>query len=184
VARPKSTSPAPAVSGGQASYVIERLVKERRVSTGEINRYLAEMNKEISDLESRLQHLRETQGDLLPRGQTGIRPKPARGRRPGPPGQLAERQRPFGSSSAVPPTEAFIPPRPTPPKPRAKDAGTKGAKRAKRMTAEVLASRQLQGRYIALVRRFPVSKRKQYSRMAREKGRDAAIKEMTAARKK
>jgi hypothetical protein len=172
VARPRKTSPTAVVSGGQASYVLERLLKDRRVSPKEIARYVAEMDEEISELESRLRVLRKAQGELVSRGQTGVRPKPARGRRP------------FAPAPAPPPTGPFIRPRPTPPKPRAKDEPAKGTERAKRVTSEVLASRQLQGRYIALVRRFPKTKRHKYAEIAKTKGREAAVKEMQAARKK
>jgi hypothetical protein len=41
-----------------------------------------------------------------------------------------------------------------------------------------LASRQLQGRYLALVRRFPATKRAAYAKIAKERGREAAIKDM------
>lgn len=45
-------------------------------------------------------------------------------------------------------------------------------------TPEQLASRQLQGRYLALVRQLPESKRKFFAKVAKEKGREAAIREM------
>jgi hypothetical protein len=38
--------------------VLERLLSERRVSAGDLNRYVSEMQREISDLESRLTRLR------------------------------------------------------------------------------------------------------------------------------
>jgi hypothetical protein len=41
-----------------------------------------------------------------------------------------------------------------------------------------LASRQLQGRYLALVRRFPANRRAQFAKVAKERGREAAIREM------
>jgi hypothetical protein len=46
-----------------------------------------------------------------------------------------------------------------------------------------LASRQLQGRYLALVRQFPAAKRAGYAKTAKETGREAAIKDMQDARK-
>ena len=61
------------------------------------------------------------------------------------------------------------------------DAPAAGAKRRRKRTAitsEQLASRQLQGRYLALVRRFPPTKRAAYAKIAKEKGREAAIKDM------
>ena len=63
-----------------------------------------------------------------------------------------------------------------------------GAKRGRRgrrsratITPEQLASRQLQGRYLGLIRQIPASKRGQYQKIAKEKGREAAIKEMGGA---
>jgi uncharacterized protein YbjQ (UPF0145 family) len=52
------------------------------------------------------------------------------------------------------------------------------------VSAETLASRQLQGRYLALIRQIPAQKRAQYAKTAKEKGREAAIKEMRNARRK
>jgi hypothetical protein len=61
------------------------------------------------------------------------------------------------------------------------------AKRRKRrftVTAKVLASRALQGRYLPLLNKFSGAKRVQYAKLAKDKGREAAIKEMEAALKR
>jgi hypothetical protein len=42
----------------------------------------------------------------------------------------------------------------------------------------------LQGRYLALVRQFPATRRAQYAKVAKEKGREAAIKDMQDSLKK
>ena len=42
------------LSPGQAQYVLERLITERRVSASDIEGYVAQMGREISDLEQRL----------------------------------------------------------------------------------------------------------------------------------
>jgi hypothetical protein len=47
-----------------------------------------------------------------------------------------------------------------------------------RLSPEVVASRQLQGRYLALIRQVPKSKRAAFSKMAKEHGREAAVKAM------
>lgn len=47
---------------GQAQYVIERLIKERRVSQVDVNGYLAEMGREIQEIEQRLAGLRAAAG--------------------------------------------------------------------------------------------------------------------------
>jgi hypothetical protein len=144
VARPRKA--APQLSAGQASYVLDRLVADRRVSAGDINRYLGEMHKEISSLEQRLQSLRNAAGAKSPA------PRAARAAR---------------AEGAPAPKRA-----------------AKAAARKKALSPEQRASRQLQGRYLALVRQIPKSRRANYSRIAKEKGREAAIKEMTDALKK
>lgn len=60
-------------------------------------------------------------------------------------------------------------------------AGSAGGRRRRRraaLTAEQSASRQLQGKYLSLIRQIPASRRAQYSRLAKERGREAAIREM------
>lgn len=174
MARPRRNPEA--LSPGQAQYVLERLIKERRVSSSDVSRYVTEMGQEISQLEQRLQQLRNAAGPAAAAAVAGIAAGVAavaavrRGRKPGrPPGR---------------------PGRP-PGRPPASEASAAGAKRAKRgrksrssITPEQLASRQLQGRYLALVRRFPANKRAQYAKVAREKGRETAIREMQDAIKK
>ena len=49
------------------------------------------------------------------------------------------------------------------------------------ITPEQLASRQLQGRYLALIRQIPSAKRAAFQKTAKEKGREAAIKEMQSS---
>ena len=60
--RPRVQTSAGHLSPGQAVYVLERLVADRRISQGEVNRYVAQMGREIKDLEARLQRLRSVQG--------------------------------------------------------------------------------------------------------------------------
>src|SRR5947209_17362004 len=60
--RPRLNAPAPQLSHGQAAYVLERLIADRRISPGEVSRYVSDMHREISDLESRLQTLRTHAG--------------------------------------------------------------------------------------------------------------------------
>ncbi len=175
MARPrKDGSSAPKLSGGQASYVLERLIKDRRVSQGEVNGYLSQMSNEISELESRLQHLKDAVGGAASAAVAGIASAVAAVRRgPGrPPGKRGPGRPPgSGRKPGRPPASAA----------GATDgAAAGGAKRRKRapITSEQLASRQLQGRYLALVRRFPPTKRAAYAKIAKEKGREAAIKDM------
>lgn len=50
------------VTPGQAQYVVERFIKERRVSQADVNGYLAEMGREIQEIEQRLADLRAAAG--------------------------------------------------------------------------------------------------------------------------
>lgn len=72
----RRTSPVP-LSPGQALFVLERLVRDRVVATGEIRRYLADMSSEIAALEARLCKLRDAAGD----GAQRERAKPRRAAR-------------------------------------------------------------------------------------------------------
>jgi hypothetical protein len=169
------------MSGGQASYVLDRLIADRRISPGEVSRYVSDMHREISDLESRLQMLRTHAGASSASGQpTGARRGP--GRPPGrPPGSGTtttgkRRGRPPGSGrkavSASPAASGAD---------TSASTGVKRRRRRSKITPEQLASRQLQGRYLGLIRQIPASRRAQYQRIAKEKGREAAINEMKSA---
>jgi hypothetical protein len=154
------------LSAGQSAYVLERLLSERRVSLGDVNRIVSEMSQEINDLEAKLQRLREAQG-----GASSASAAPARrgpGRPPGRPGRPPGRRR--GRPPAALAGVAMPGALPAPKK--------RGRKRKSAITPEQLASRQLQGRYLALVRQFPATRRVQYARVAKEKGREAAIRDM------
>lgn len=176
--RPRRSTQSTTLSPGQATYVLERLVADRRISTGEIYRYLSDVNREISSLEERLNSLRGVTGGSYARPSSGGAAPAAgrRGRRRGrPPG------RPRGSGAAAagaaPAAEGAKRRRGRPPG-GGKKAG--GGKRSA-LTPEQLASRQLQGRYLGLIRQIPANKRAQYQKTAKEKGREAAIKEMQGA---
>jgi hypothetical protein len=62
-------------------------------------------------------------------------------------------------------------------------AGRRPARRRRRhVSPEVAASRQLQGRYIALLRQLPQRRRARISKIAKDEGREAAIKAMQKAK--
>lgn len=144
---PRGRKPqSPGLSPGQAAYVIDRLVADRKVSSADVTRYVSEMGREISELERRLQMLRAAHGTNAPAAAAGAR----RGGRPGRPAAAAA----------------------------ASGAGGRRSRKRAPITAEQAASRQLQGKYLSLVRRFPQNKRAQFAKIARERGREAAIKEM------
>lgn len=136
------------------------MIGDRRVSPGEIVRYVNEMQHEIDELEKRLQSLRAAAGGG---GGSYAAAAPAR-RRGRPPGSR-------NRAKAAAPAAVSA----------GKKAGRKRRRRRSAITAEQLASRQLQGRYLGLIRQIPASKRGQYQRTAKEKGREAAIKEMQNA---
>jgi hypothetical protein len=191
VPRPRKNASAgsPSLSHGQASYVLDRLLRDRHISQYDVQRYVNDMGREINELQSRLDSLRQAHG-----GGTGAAAPAARrpGRPPGRPG------RPPGRGPGRPPGRPGRPPGRRPGRPPASAAAPaaapaaaaaaapskKGGKRRSAITPEQLASRQLQGRYLALIRQIPASRRGQYAKTAKDKGREAAIKDMQDAIKK
>jgi hypothetical protein len=152
LARPrKDLSDSFDLTHGQAHYVLGRLIGDRRVSAAEVRRYVGEMHREIEKLEQRLQSLRTAAGSAIASAVQKIRRGPGR-----------------------PPAVAAV-------------AASEGGKRRRRrrrssaLTPEQRASRQLQGRYLGLIRQIPVSRRAQFAKTAKEKGREAAIRDMQSA---
>lgn len=123
------------------------MVNDRRVSAAEVNRYVGDMHREISDLEQRLQSLRSAAGGSSS-SAAPVRRGPGR-----PPGS--------GAKQAA-----------------AASTGRRRRRRTTSLTPEQRASRQLQGRYLGLIRQIPATRRAQYAKIAKERGREAAIKEM------
>ena len=152
MARPRKRKTGAQFTPGQAAYVLNRMIADKRVSAGDVNRYVSDMSREISALERQLAALRAAHG-------AGAAAAPAA---PAP----ARRRRGRGRKAAA-----------------AAPAKRAGRKRSKAITPEQQASRKLQGRYLGLVRQFPPAKRAYYAKVAREKGREAAIKEMLDSRK-
>jgi hypothetical protein len=149
------------------------------------------MHREISDLETRLQTLRTHAGASTGTGTGssgagtgsgggtfGARRGPGR-----PPGSGVtaggkRRGRPPGSKNVASASSA--------PSASAGDAAssapTTGKRRRRaRITPEQLASRQLQGRYLGLIRQIPANRRGQYQKIAKDSGREAAINAMKSA---
>jgi hypothetical protein len=186
------------LSHGQAAYVLERLIADRRISPGEVSRYVSDMHREISDLETRLNTLRTHAGASTGTGSgsgggtgSGATFGARSGRPPGrPPGRPAgsgvtasgkRRGRPPGSKNVASSASASAAPS------GGADAGSGSApaagkrRRRARITPEQLASRQLQGRYLGLIRQIPANKRGQYQKIAKDSGREAAINAMKSA---
>jgi hypothetical protein len=59
--------------------------------------------------------------------------------------------------------------------------GGKRRRRAAKLSGPQLASRKLQGQYLGLIRQVPASQRSRYSKIVKDKGREAAIKELQSA---
>ncbi len=186
--RPRLNVPAPQLSHGQAAYVLDRLIADRRISPSEVSRYVSDMHREISDLETRLQTLRTHAGQAAGAGSSNSGTSSGggfgarRGRPPGrPPGSGAaaggkRRGRPPGSKNVASSATA------APSSDAASSAPSTGKRRRRaRITPEQLASRQLQGRYLGLIRQIPANKRGQYQKIAKESGREAAINAMKSA---
>jgi hypothetical protein len=161
------------VTPGQASYVLDKLRKAGHVTAAQIKGYLADLGREIVHLEQRLKHLRKSTESVetLPRGGAGEVPspfpKPAAARAP-------RRKRTAAPVVRVPEPSAV------------KEAATDkvAAKRRKRkftVTPKVLASREIQGRYLPLLNKFSGNQKAAFAKTAKEKGREAAIKDMKQA---
>jgi hypothetical protein len=151
----KSGAGVASLAPGQAAWVLNRLIKDRRISAGEVNRYVADMGREIAELEAQLAQLRAASG-----GAASAAAAPAARARRG------RKAAPAAATAAAP----------------AKAAPAK--RRRRKVSAEQLQSQKLQGRYLGLVRQFPESKRAYFAKVAKDKGREVAIKEMLDARKK
>ena len=65
--------------------------------------------------------------------------------------------------------------------PASTGGGAKKKRASRNLTPQQRASRQLQGRYLGLIRQIPASQRARYARVAKDKGRETAIKEMQSA---
>ncbi len=155
--RPRTTA-APELTPGQAKWVVDQMIRERRVSPGEVQRYVSDMGREINDLERRLAALRAAHTGGTGGGAAAAAPIK---RRPGRPPRSASMIAAATAPVAAPVVKA-----------------RRGRRRRSAITAEQLASRQLQGRYLALIRQIPASRRGLYTKIAKDRGRESAIKEM------
>ncbi|MEO8378255.1 MAG: hypothetical protein ABI779_01205, partial [Acidobacteriota bacterium] len=54
------------LTGGKAIYVLERMLADRRITQGEVSRYLAELPGKIQELEARIRALRGGDGATIP----------------------------------------------------------------------------------------------------------------------
>jgi O6-methylguanine-DNA--protein-cysteine methyltransferase len=172
-----------------ANEILQQLINDGRISTAEINRV-----REIRELEQRLAALRGGGGVARRRGRppgsaSGLRKSPSASRqlqgrylalvrqipksRRAQFGQIAKDK---GREAAIRAMQSVV----GSGKP-AKGRGGKRRRRAVKLSGPQLASRKLQGRYLGLIRQIPATQRSRYSKIAKDKGREAAIKEMQSA---
>ena len=161
------------VTPGQAAYVLEKLRKAGRVTAAQIKGYLADMGREITHLEQRLKLLRESAGSSETRPRGGAEEIPAPFSKP------AAAHAPRRKRTTAPKTRVLA-------APAVKEAepGKVAAKRRKRkftVTPKVLASREIQGRYLPLLNKFSGKQKAAFANTAKEKGREAAIRDMNQA---
>jgi hypothetical protein len=79
----------PSISPAQAKYVVDRLLADRRIHASDVSGYVADMQREILEIEQRLDELRTATAAFVPRSEPP-RPSPtkngrSRGRRRGDP---------------------------------------------------------------------------------------------------
>lgn len=148
---PRERNKAIEVTPHQAQYILERLQRAGHLTATHIQRYLADLTEEIVSIERRLRHLRDAHA-----------PAPD-SRESGRPGGRAKRSLPRKN----------LTPRPADDRKRKKRKFT--------VTAKVLASREIQGRYLPLLNKFTGRNRERFARIARDRGREAAITAMEAA---
>jgi hypothetical protein len=166
----RNVMPVSTLPHGQAAYVLEKLRKAGHVTAAQIKAYLSDMGREIRELETRLHRLREAAGSTETRmeGQEGVHGGLAAKRAVA--GPRRKPGRPAGSTKRAAPTPA-------------PNTTAKPRKRAFTVTPKVLASRELQGRYLPLLNQMPKGKRKHYAKIAKEQGREAAITAMQKDRR-
>jgi hypothetical protein len=143
------------LSPGQAQYVLGRIIQDKKVRTREISNYLKEMDQEIRDLENRLSSLKGVRDQAKPSARRSARTSS--------PGKTRSRSRKKSSAARGAKSKA----------------GAGKAKHSRKATTpEARKSRQLQGQYISLIKRFPMKERDKYKALASDKGREEAVTRM------
>ena len=159
---------------GQSSYIVSRMLSERKINKKDIEEYLSQMRNEIEDLQTRLTQLREAQGESAEAAQEAATPAAPAKRRRRRGGRAAGRAAASGESMAAAPA------RKRGRKPAAGRVSKKAAKTSSGLTAAQQESRQLQGLYMSLIRQVPKNKRSRFKAVAKNEGRQAAVDQMKA----
>jgi hypothetical protein len=91
------------VTAGQARWIIERLLADRRITQQDVQRYVADMSREIEEVERRLTSLREAAGQTPVTSRTPPSAAPANAgkRRPGSPKKGSGHPRGIAGTLAV-----------------------------------------------------------------------------------
>jgi hypothetical protein len=144
-------------SAEAAAYIVNRLLEEGLLAPSEVARYSGEMQSEIARLEARITHLRSIAASASAAAPRAAAPK-------------AAAPKAAAKPAAAPAAAAVKPAR----------AARKAKKKGGPSSAAILASQQLQGRYIRAIKKVPGDKREFYKAMAKEKGREAAVMAMEA----
>jgi len=174
-----------------AQEILQQLIHEGRISAQDVERH-----RRIRDLERQLADLRGGGGGAVRRRGRPPAAAASRGGSPSASRQLQGRYlalirripagkrarfgliaKEKGREAAIRAMQSEVGGSSTP---AAKVAG-KRRRRAAKLTAQQLASRQLQGRYLGLIRQIPAAQRARFKKIVKEKGREAAIKELQSA---
>lgn len=182
-----------------AQEILQQLIREGRVAAAEIGRL-----REIRKLEQRLQALRGG-GGTRRRGRRGRSAASSSGLTAG---QRASRQlqgrylalvrqipanrraqyskiaKERGREAAIRAMQSAVGSRGGSSAASRAAAGKRRRRRSSKLTPQQMASRKLQGRYLGLIRQISAGQRPKYAKLAKDKGREAAIKEMESAVKK
>lgn len=145
------------LSPGQAQYVLGRIIHDKKVRAREISKYLKEMDREIKDLENRLSSLKGARDQA--------RPGAGRSARASSSGKTRKRSRKRTAAASKA-------------KSKSKARAGKAKHSRKATTPQARKSRQLQGQYISLIKRFPTKDRDKYKALAADKGREEAVNRM------
>jgi hypothetical protein len=144
---------------GEALYVVERLLAERRVSAADIHRYLSQLSDEIRRIEARLDELWEAEPVLSLEEPPSLAPRRLGARRST--GRRTRQARP-----PVSPFEAVASASVPLPKERRK---------RRRSSPAIVAKMRLIGSFVGYIRQVPQAKRPGFQRIAKQQGYEAAI---------
>jgi hypothetical protein len=145
---------------GQASYVVERLLAERRITPRDIQRYLAQLADEIRDIEARLEELWAAAPDVSVDAARSPASRQSRARRST--GRRARNARP-----STAPSESIA----SAPVPRPKER-----RKRRQSSPAILAKMRTLGSYVGYIRQVAARKRPEFQKIAKERGYEAAIK--------